>query len=139
MKSLAKNSSFNLIYTLSNMLFPLLTSMYVSRVILSDGVGKVAYAQTTASYFLLFASLGIQNYGLREISKFRSNPIKKSKLFTQLLVINALTTTIALFAFFLMVWHTRSIQKDLPLYLACGLTIFWNYFNIDWLYQGEEE
>lgn len=43
-KSLLKNSIFNIIYTVSNILFPFVTSIYVSRILLPVGVGKVAGA-----------------------------------------------------------------------------------------------
>ena len=48
MKSLAKNSIYNIIYTTVNIIFPLISSMYVSRVLMADGVGKVAYALNLA-------------------------------------------------------------------------------------------
>lgn len=139
LKSLAKNSTFNLIYTLLNMLFPLITSAYVSRILLSEGIGRVAYVQTIVSYFVSFAALGLQNYGLREISRVRNDSAEKNKLFTQLLVFNFITTTIALLAYILLVLNTSNIRRELPLYIACGMVIIWNYFNVDWLYQGEED
>lgn len=49
-KSMLKNSVFNIIYTASNILFPFITSIYVSRILLPVGVGKVASAQNIASY-----------------------------------------------------------------------------------------
>lgn len=139
MKSLAKNGSFNLIYTLLNLLFPLVTSIYVSRVLMSDGVGRVVYAQTIASYFVSLAALGLQNYGVREIAKVRNNSTEKNRLFTQLLIFNFITTTISLFLYTLLVMNVASMRAELPLFIACGLAIFWNYFNVDWFYQGEEE
>lgn len=139
MKSLAKNSVFNLGYTLLNMLFPLITSMYVSRVLMPDGVGKVAYAQATVSYFQMFAILGIQQYGLREMAKIRTQNDEKSKLYTQLICFNGITTTISLLIYILLILGSDYMQEELPLYFACGIVIFWNYFNVDWLFQAEEE
>ena len=59
MKSLTKNTFFNTIYNITNMIFPLISSMYVARILFSDGVGKVSYAQNIVSYFVSFAALGI--------------------------------------------------------------------------------
>ena len=69
MKSLFKNSLYNIIYKLFMMAFPLVSSAYVSRILLPEGVGKVAYAQNIASYFITIAGLGIGSYGVREIGK----------------------------------------------------------------------
>ena len=139
MKSLAKNSVFNLIYTILNMIFPLISSAYVARILFADGIGRVTYAQSIANYFVLFAMLGIQSYGMREISIIRNDRSSKNKLFTQLFTFNAITTTISLIAYIYLICNFSQMRNDIPLYMACGMAIFWNYFNIDWLYQGEEE
>lgn len=139
MKSLAKNSAFNALYTVLNLLFPLVTSVYVARVLLPEGVGKVAYAQSIVSYFVTFASLGLPNYGLREIARVKGEQEKKNKLFTELLIVNGISTSLSLLAYILLVLMVPSIHAQLPLFIACGFLIFLNYFNIDWFYQGEEE
>ena len=139
MKSLAKNSAFNAVYTILNLLFPLITSVYVARVLLPEGVGKVAYAQSVVSYFVILASLGLPNYGLREIARIRENQEKKNRLFSELLIVNSISTTIALAAFFILTITVPGFSNQMPLFLACGALIFLNYFNIDWFYQGEEE
>lgn len=139
MKSLAKNSVFNLVYTILNMIFPLISSAYAARILLADGIGRVTYAQSIANYFVLFAMLGIQNYGMREISVFREDKNQKNRLFTQIISFNAITTTVSLIAYICLIWNFTQIRDDIQLYVACGMAVFWNYLNIDWLYQGEEE
>ena len=138
-KSLAKNSLFNVIYTVSNILFPLIASMYISRILLADGVGRVSYAQNVVSYFTTFAALGLPVYGIREIAKARDNQNSLNEVFTELLLINAACTTISIILFALLLIITPEMRMELPLYLSCGLLLFLNYFNIDWLYQGIEE
>ena len=70
-KSLTKNSIYNVIYTIANILFPFATSIYVSRILLPAGVGKVASAQNIVSYFVTLAALGLPSYGVREFAKVR--------------------------------------------------------------------
>lgn len=79
-KSLVANSFFNVCYQLLNVLFPLVTSAYVSRVLMPDGIGKVALAQNWAQYFVVFAALGIPNYGIREIARSRTDSQQLKKL-----------------------------------------------------------
>ena len=55
---LFQNSVYNVIYKLLDALFPLVSAAYLGRVLMSDGDGKVAYAQNNAQYFVLAASLG---------------------------------------------------------------------------------
>lgn len=138
-KSLVKNSIFNLIYTAANILFPFLTSIYVSRILLPADVGRVAYAQNIASYFVTIAALGLPSYGVREFAKVREDPVRKNRLFTELLLLNFVSTTLSAGGYLLLVRGSGAGGGDWPLYLACGLLIFFNYINIDWLYQGLEE
>lgn len=136
-KSIAKNSFFNVIYNGVNILFPLIATMIVARVLESDGVGKVSYAQNIASYFSTAAALGIPSYGIREVAKVRSNSLEVNKLFTELFLINLTLTIISTIGYFVLIQF--AFQSDFLLYLACGLVIFFNIVNIDWVYQGTED
>ena len=138
-KSLAKNSIYNIIYTVANILFPFVTSIYVSRILLPAGVGKVASAQNVASCFINIGALGLPSYGVREFAKIREKKDKRNKLFTELLLLNIISTTLAVIGFFLLVLANSGFNNEWSLYTACGLAIGFNYLNIDWMYQGLEE
>lgn len=138
-KSLENNSFFNIIYNLANILFPLITSMYVSRALLTDGIGRVVYSQNIASYFVMLASLGLPAYGVREIAKCGNCDEKTNKLFTELLLINACVTVLAVIAYAALVFCNTRFRANCLLFLCSGITIFMNFFNIDWFYQGKEE
>ena len=77
MKSLAKNSLFNAFYQLLNIVFPLISSVYVARTLMPEGVGRVAYAQNVASYFVTAAALGIPMVGF--LIKVQFDEEKKKK------------------------------------------------------------
>ena len=91
---LFQNSVYNVIYKLLDALFPLVSAAYLGRVLMSDGVGKVAYAQNIAQYFVLAASLGIPNYGIREIARRRKDEEQTKELFSSLFFINLISTLI---------------------------------------------
>ena len=137
--SLTKNSIYNIIYTTANILFPFATSIYVSRILLPAGVGKVASAQNIVSYFVTLAALGLPSYGVREFAKIREIKDRRNKLFTELLLINIISTTLAVIGFFVLVLANDGFNGEWALYAACGLVIAFNYLNIDWMYQGLEE
>lgn len=139
MKSLAKNSIYNIVYQLFNLLFPLISSMYVARILMADGVGKVAYAQNIATYFVVIAALGLPSYGLREIAKVKNNYKACSQTFWELLAINAISTTVASILYFILIVSVSDFRKEWMLYLCTGAIIWLNYANIDWFYQGKEE
>lgn len=137
--SLALNAVFNVVYRMLNILFPLITAGYVARVLTPVGVGLYSVVQNNVSYFVIFAMLGIPAYAIREIAKIRDDRQKKDKLFSELLVLNAILTTVSLLLFFVCLFCIDYLNKELVLYLICGITILTNYINIDWYFQAVEE
>lgn len=137
--SVTKNSFYNIIYMGMNVLFPLITSAYIARILLPDNIGRVSYAQNLASYFVTFASLGLPSYGLREISKAREDQNKLDKTFSELLTINIVSSLICTAAYFFIVIGIPSYRENFLLYAACGLPVLLNVINVDWFYQGLEE
>ena len=138
-KSLVKNAAFNVIYRLLNILFPLITAGYVARVLTPAGVGRNFIVQNDVSYFVILALLGIPPYAIRELARTRDDKKKSNKLFTEMLVLNAILTTISIIAFGLCLILFERFKNEMDLYLICGITIVINYFNIDWYFQAVEE
>lgn len=136
-KNVAKNAVFNTAYNMLNVVFPLLSSIYVSRVLAPEGVGIVADARNTASYFLMFAMLGIPAYGMRIIAQRRDNKVGQDQAFSELLAINFFSTVISALVYFIVVYFLFPHERFL--YFVFGFEILFNIINIDWYYQGQEE
>lgn len=111
----------------------------MSRILLPAGVGKVAGTQNLVSYFVILATLGLPSYGVREFAKVRENSERKDTLFTELFIINLISTTISIVAYAVLLIWNNGFNNEWALYICCGLTILFNYLNIDWIYQGLEE
>lgn len=138
-KLLIFNSIFNVCYQLLNVVFPLVTSAYVSRILLPEGMGKVALAQNWAQYFVIFAALGIPNYGIREVARSKVNQRCLEKTFSELWILNSISTTVSILLYILTIFFSGKLYNNFPLYLVVALNIVFNYLNIDWFYQGLEE
>lgn len=136
-KSIAKNALFNVFYKVLNVLFPLVTTMYTSRILCPAGVGRVAFAQNVCSYFTVVAALGLPTYGIREIARYRDDRDRVNELFSDFFWINIISTSLCVIVYLISIAFFFS--SDVLLFLACGLSLFFNYLNIDWLYQGLEE
>ena len=65
--SIRYNFLMNFILTAAQFVFPLISFPYVSRVLLSEGTGRVAFVSAVANYFLMIASLGIPTLSLIHI------------------------------------------------------------------------
>ena len=58
-QSIKKNYVYNVAIQLFSLLAPFLTTPYVSRVLQVETIGYYSYANSIATYFSLFAALGI--------------------------------------------------------------------------------
>lgn len=132
------NAFYNMLYRALSVLFPLVTAGYASRVLLADGIGKVSYAQSIVAYFLMFASMGIPNYGIREIAK-NQNKDYVNRTFTEILLINTISTLFVSIIFYSLIFYTNLFDYELNLYVIIGLMLILNLFNVDWFFQGKEE
>lgn len=128
-----------MIYNILNMLFPFLTSMYVARILLPSSIGEVAYIQNIVSYFSILAFLGIPTYGVREIAKVCNNKDELSTVFSELLIINFISTLIFSAIYYILIFIVPPFKTNIVLYSVIGITIVFNMFNISWLYEGLEE
>ena len=128
-----------MIYNVLNLAFPFVNGIYVARVLLPESIGAVAAAQNFAQYFVVLAFLGIPTYGLREIAKHRSNQEELNRIFSELIIINLISTILFLTVYIVLLFAIPTYRGDLPIYLVAGISIGLNAFNISWLYEGMEE
>ena len=87
-KSLKKNAFFSVLKVFLSLVFPLITFPYASRILLPEGIGKVNFANSIVSYFVLIASLGIGSYATREAVKVRDNKNDLTILFKEIITLN---------------------------------------------------
>lgn len=138
-KSIAKNAIFNVLYKIMNMFFPLITTIYISHILMASGVGKVSTAQNIAQYFVLLAPMGIANYGIREIARSRNDHVNMERLFTELFSINFCSSLLCAGIYYCIILKGEYFAAERILYLVVGLPIVFNLINIEWFYQGNEE
>lgn len=138
MSSIVRNSVYNVLYAAANVVFSLVSSVYVSRILLPEGLGKYSYILTFATYFVSIASLGIPVYGVREIAKVRKQVNEKNVIFSELFYLGLVSSVLSFSIYLLVVLNSEICREDLGLYLRLGLLIVVNMLNIDWLYKGEE-
>ena len=94
-KSVGKNAALNMVKTVLSLLFPLITFPYISRVLQVEKLGRVNFAYSIVSYFVLFATLGLKAYGVREGAALRNDRVKFQRFFSQMLTITAVSTAVS--------------------------------------------
>lgn len=137
--SIKSNYIYNLLNTVSGLLFPIITFPYVSRIMLADGVGKINFLNSIIAYITLFSCLGIPLYAVREIAKIRDDKRKLSITASEILILHLGLTLIGYFAVGLIALTVGKVQADFAVFLILSATIILTTIGCDWLFQGVED
>ncbi len=124
-----------MVYQVFVLIVPLVTMPYISRVIGPTGVGVNTYTYAMTQYFVLFATLGINLYGSREIAYQRGNKEKLSKTFWEIETLLMTTAIIASLAFLVFLSFPNKYRLY---YIAQGVAIIAVAFDISWFFMGIE-
>ena len=116
-KSLGVNALLNGLRSALNLIFPLITFPYVSRVLSVDGMGIYNFSNTYVNYFVLIAGLGVATYAVREGAKYRDDKEQISEFASQIFTINMFSTLIA----YILLIGSLLIFSNLRNYVTCIL------------------
>lgn len=134
-----KNILFNASYYLLNVLFPLLTFPYVSRVLGVEGMGSANLVISTATYFSTLASLGIPIYGIREVAKSKDDKKKLNYVVSELLCLNFIGVVVCFILYVIVIQSIPIMKNNSYLYIIASINIILSFFQVDWLFQGLEK
>lgn len=138
-KSLGINAFLNGLRSVLNLLFPLITFPYISRVLSVQGIGIYNFSNIYVNYFILIAGLGIATYAVREGAKYRNQKKKIEEFASQVFSINIFATIIA----YLLLFLSLVIFKNLNNYVTCilifSLQILFTTLGTEWIYTIYED
>ncbi|EHI74059.1 flippase Wzx [Streptococcus criceti] len=137
--SVQMNIIMNFLLTISNIIFPLITFPYVSRVLMPVGTGKVAFATSIVSYFAMVGMLGIPTYGIRACAKVRDDKDKLSKTVQEIMVINTVAMTLSLVTYIMAIMAVPRMAQDRTLFMINIATLVFNLIGCEWLYKALEQ
>lgn len=133
-KSLGINAFLNGLRNTLNVIFPLLTFPYVSRVLSVKSIGIYNFSNTYVSYFLLLGGLGISTYAVREGAKYRNNINKINEFSNQIFTLNLLSTFISYVLLFLSLLFFYKLHIYIACILIFSLEIIFTTLGTEWIY-----
>jgi O-antigen/teichoic acid export membrane protein len=139
MSGLKKNIAFNTLLSISQILFPLVTFPYASRILGPAGMGAVNFADNFITYFLIFSALGIPLYGVREIAKVKNDAIVLGRVFSALIFIHLITSVISIIILLVISLSTEKLSANFQLYQIGMAILLGNVFIAEWFFQGIEK
>ena len=129
-----KNYLYNLSYQLLVIVLPVITTPYITRVFSSNDLGSYGYYNSIVTYFILLATLGVANYGTKEISGHRKNV---QKTFWGIYSLQVLATCLALVLYIATCLLIPSMNNLIAYIL--GFSLLSRGLDISWLFQGMED
>lgn len=138
-KSIGVNAVLNGFRSVLNILFPIITFPYVSRVLLVKGIGIYNFSNSIVSYFLLIAALGINTYAIREGAKLREDQNKITQFASQVFTVNICSMVVAYVLLFICLIVFSRLRNYLSCILIFSLQIFFTTVGTEWIYQIYED
>lgn len=109
-------------------------TIYLARVLLPEAFGRVGFALSAVSYFMVLSDMGLLLLGAREVSAERGQPSELSEIVS-------LRFALGVFSFLLLgiiCLSQVSYGQTTILALLFGLAIIPNSLTLDWLFLGKE-
>ena len=135
--SLIVNYIYNVVYQILNILVPLITVPYASRVLGAEKLGIYSYTYAVASYFAIAAYLGFENYGNRMIARDRDNRELLNRSFSGAFYFQLVAGISACGAYLIYLLFFCRVNKMVAAVQL--LYIGSQAININWFYFGLEQ
>lgn len=133
------NFIMNIILTVSQVIFPLITFRYVAEILHPAGTGIVGFATSVVAYFALFAQLGIPTYGVRATAQVRDDKEELSRVVQELVIINLVMSALVYLVFAASLLVVPKFAENRALMIVTSTTIIFNAIGMEWLYKGLEQ
>lgn len=137
-KSISKNAVFKSILNIFNLILPIIVTPLITRTFTTNQFSYITQGETFNTVLIAFASFGVYQYGLREISKVRDDKKKLRQTFTSLFLISTVSTIIV-FTIYMLALFT--FYKNNPAFYTCmvlGFNIVINLFYVEWINEALE-
>ena len=133
-----QNLFYNFLLSISQILVPLISIPYVSRILDPEGIGRVGFVDGFTYYFVVLAEAGIMVYGIREVARCRQDKQALDQLVSELISLHIRTSLISLLLYAVAVWFLWSKVGDIRLLYFSVAFLLVNAFACEWYFIGQE-
>ena len=135
-KSIKKNYVFNTAVTLLNVLAPVITTPYISRVLTSEGIGAYSYVSAYIAVLSNLAGFGIDIYASREVAYIRDDEDRQKSFFWEIQASKLIASIPATLAFFILLYTLVDYRL---LFAICGISLIDKLINPSYFLSGNED
>lgn len=131
------NFLWNASYQVLLILVPLVTTPYLARVLGASQIGVFSYTNSITNYFVLFATLGMSQYGVRVVAQAGEDRTKRSRIFFSAYAAQ-LCIAVPVALIYLVIVNVAPFG-DMLVSFAWGAWVLAAVLDISWLFFGVEE
>lgn len=133
--NIKRNYIYMLFYQSLQILTPLITAPYVSRILGAANIGVYSFVYANYIYFQLFCTMGIGTYAQLEAAKVRDDIEKLSKLFIEIMITKFCTfgVSVILYLAFIVINGKYTTLYLIQIFLLVATAV-----DISWLFEGVE-
>ena len=135
--SLAKNAIYKVILNVFNLLVPLFVGPYIAGLLTPELYGIYNRVYAEFQIFFILGAFGIYNYGVREISKVKSDSEKTKEVFSSLFFIGVISNLLVT-GFYIIYVYIRGNGIDKYVYLTMIIQMVSNVFYIEFVNEAVE-
>ena len=119
-----------------NIIFPLLTGPYLTRILDPELFGEFNKVNSLAAWFIPFAAFGVYNYGIRLVSGVRENKEKASYNFSLLFYASIVSSVIVTLIYIIYIWLAN--PNNMLLYVIFIFQIIVQFLYVEWMAEAFE-
>lgn len=137
-KNIKANALYNMLKVVAQIIFPLITFPYVTRVLGPNNIGKVNYANSVYTYLALIGSLSVSTYAIRTCSAVKADKKTLGDTASEIFSINVLSTVVAYIVMGAILLIPQFASYRLFISIYC-INIAMTTIGADWLNSTMED
>lgn len=136
MAGLKNKFAYQFLISATQVLLPLFTYPYITRILGPEKLGIVNYADFVSQIFIALAAFGIPLYAIRETAMLRNDKRKRALLVKELSIIYTFLSFLFAIIFLLLMY--KKLVQHTSLYLLAAANILISAVSFNWYIQGME-
>lgn len=125
-------------YRILTIITPLITAPYLSRTLGANCLGIYSYTLSSVNYFILFAMLGTETYGNREIARVSAHGDSEelSQSFWEIYTVQRWASLLSIAAYLI---YIATVRENRQIAILQGIWLISSLMDINWFFFGIEQ
>ena len=132
-KSVGRNAVLNVVRVACQIVLPMVTLPYCSRILQVENMGKVNFAFSLVTFFALLADLGVSVYGVREGTKRSLSRRRFDRFASEVFAVNILMTAVSYAVLALIMFLVPGLRPYVAVVGVQSLFILFTTMGIEWV------